>query len=101
MKVAAEDLPIFEAFFLEASENIKTVEQNLLNFEKTGDLESLKQAFRGIHTIKGVAASLGIVPLEQLSHKLEDILDFNSTIIKIVIKFFIISPSILDKKNIL
>lgn len=75
MKVAAEDLPIFEAFFLEASENIKTVEQNLLNFEKTGDLESLKQAFRGIHTIKGVAASLGIVPLEQLSHKLEDILE--------------------------
>ncbi|HET9955046.1 MAG TPA: Hpt domain-containing protein, partial [Polyangiaceae bacterium] len=75
-KIAEDDLVLLPEFVLEAREQLGSAEQQMLFLEKVpGDSNALNTAFRGLHTVKGVAACLGITPIAELSHELETLLD--------------------------
>jgi len=64
-------------FVLEATEQLDAAEQALLHVldENTEHLESLKDAFRAIHSFKGNCGFMGLVQMEHLSHVMETLLD--------------------------
>ena len=69
-----------EEFFSEAQEIIETLSRNLLSLDasiKSGatDPSLINEAFRAVHTLKGLAGLFGAVRLGALSHRLEDVLD--------------------------
>lgn len=69
-----------EEFFSEAQEIIETLSRNLLALDaanKSGsyDPSLINEAFRAVHTLKGLAGLFGAVRLGALSHRLEDLLD--------------------------
>jgi len=69
-----------EEFFSEAQEIIETLSRNLLSLDgasKQGvtDPSLINEAFRAVHTLKGLAGLFGAVRLGALSHRLEDLLD--------------------------
>jgi two-component system chemotaxis sensor kinase CheA len=69
-----------EEFFSEAQEIIETLSRNLLSLDsaiKAGisDPSLINEAFRAVHTLKGLAGLFGAVRLGALSHRLEDVLD--------------------------
>jgi two-component system chemotaxis sensor kinase CheA len=69
-----------EEFFTEAQEIIETLSRNLLALDavvKAGaeDPALINEAFRAVHTLKGLAGLFGATRLGMLSHRLEDVLD--------------------------
>jgi len=69
-----------EEFFSEAQEIIETLSRNLLALDsaiKAGisDPSLINEAFRAVHTLKGLAGLFGAARLGALSHRLEDVLD--------------------------
>src|SRR3954464_322346 len=69
-----------EEFFSEAQEIIETLSRNLLSLDsaiKAGisDPSLINEAFRAVHTLKGLAGLFGAARLGSLSHRLEDVLD--------------------------
>lgn len=63
-------------FYEEAEELLSKIEACLLQLEQaTADGELINEIFRSVHTIKGSGAFFEIKNLNQLSHKLEDLLD--------------------------
>jgi two-component system chemotaxis sensor kinase CheA len=69
-----------EEFFSEAQEIIETLSRNLLALDaaqKAGkeDPSLINEAFRAVHTLKGLAGLFGAVRLGAFSHRLEDLLD--------------------------
>src|SRR6188474_3741309 len=69
-----------EEFFSEAQEIIETLSRNLLSLDATikagiSDPSLINEAFRAVHTLKGLAGLFGAVRLGTLSHRLEDLLD--------------------------
>ena len=69
-----------EEFFSEAQEIIETLSRNLLSLDAsikagTTDPSLINEAFRAVHTLKGLAGLFGAVRLGALSHRLEDVLD--------------------------
>ncbi|HYP77072.1 MAG TPA: chemotaxis protein CheA [Polyangiaceae bacterium] len=69
-----------EEFFSEAQEIIETLSRNLLSLDSTikagiSDPSLINEAFRAVHTIKGLAGLFGAARLGALSHRLEDVLD--------------------------
>ncbi len=69
-----------EEFFSEAQEIVETFSRNLLSLDqsiKAGstDPSLINEAFRAVHTLKGLAGLFGAVRLGALSHRLEDVLD--------------------------
>ncbi len=69
-----------EEFFTEAQEIVETFSRNLLSLDATlkvgGDDPALvNEAFRAVHTLKGLAGLFGAAQLGLLSHRLEDLLD--------------------------
>jgi len=69
-----------EEFFSEAQEIIETLSRNLLSLDasiKSGasDPSLINEAFRAVHTLKGLSGLFGAVRLGALSHRLEDVLD--------------------------
>src|SRR5690606_5875481 len=69
-----------EEFFSEASDIIEAFSRNLLLLEGAGregepDPALVNEAFRAVHTLKGLAGLFGAVRLGTLSHRLEDLLD--------------------------
>lgn len=69
-----------EEFFSEAQELIETLSRSLLTLDDVhaagGDDPSVvNEAFRAVHTLKGLAGIFGIKPMSALSHRLEDALD--------------------------
>lgn len=48
--------------------------RQLLELEKTGGGRSFDDLARGLHTLKGSAATLGLMELSELAHKMEDAL---------------------------
>ncbi len=69
-----------EEFFSEAQEIIEQLSRSLLSLdaaEKGGksDPSLINEAFRAVHTLKGLAGLFGAARMGQLSHELEDILD--------------------------
>ena len=70
------DLAKYTALFLEEStEHLAEMSHALLVLEKEpGDGEALDLVFRMAHSIKGMAASLEMDSVTELSHKLEDLM---------------------------
>ena len=67
---------LLEEFIVEAGEHLEEAERNLLLLSQhPGDIDTLNELFRAVHTIKGSSEYLGMTRIAELSHKLESLLD--------------------------
>ncbi|HEY3237137.1 MAG TPA: chemotaxis protein CheA [Polyangiaceae bacterium] len=71
---------IKEEFFSEAQEIIEGLSKDLLAWDASirsggNDPELINQAFRAVHTLKGLAGLFGATKMGALSHRVEDVLD--------------------------
>lgn len=65
-----------EAFFEEAAEHVATVEDGLLRLDAgTLGVEGMHGVFRAVHSIKGLAATLGFGEVAAFTHEFESVLD--------------------------
>jgi two-component system chemotaxis sensor kinase CheA len=65
-----------DLFIEESQEHIMTMNQLLLQLEGSGfDKDIIRQLYGLVHTIKGTAGVLGIDPICNLAHTMEDLLD--------------------------
>jgi two-component system, chemotaxis family, sensor kinase CheA len=71
------DLSKYAALFLaESREHLKSCNSSLLEWERDpAAVEPVDRLFRAIHTIKGMAATMGYEPVAQLAHASENLLD--------------------------
>ncbi|MBI5970237.1 MAG: chemotaxis protein CheA [Deltaproteobacteria bacterium] len=71
------DTSKYKALYLqEAGEHVAGIEQGLLALEKNlADSATVDALFRHYHSIKGMSASMGYVPIQKLAHAQEDLLD--------------------------
>src|SRR5580765_5497083 len=61
--------PVLREFLVESSENLDQFERDLVGLEKRPDAhETLDNAFRAIHSIKGATGYLGLSKLGGLAH---------------------------------
>ncbi len=67
---------IFEGFVVETAEILEKLDLDLVELEeRPDDEELLNEIFRAFHTIKGTSGFLGLVKLQQVTHKGEDLLN--------------------------
>ncbi|MBI3594372.1 MAG: chemotaxis protein CheA [Nitrospirae bacterium] len=72
---------LLKDFMIEAEEIIETVDQSLFSMDAEKRSESgispntIHSLFRAIHTLKGTAGMVGLIPVSNLSHRMEDLLD--------------------------
>ena len=65
-----------ELFVTESAEYLKSIGKDLIVLEQNpADSEAINNIFRATHSMKGMAASLGLDKLANLSHHMEDVLD--------------------------
>jgi two-component system chemotaxis sensor kinase CheA len=71
-----DDDLLVQTFAAESEENLAAIEQSLVALERDpDDEEALRAIFRGAHTIKGNAATLGFRAVAEFAHLFEDVLD--------------------------
>jgi two-component system chemotaxis sensor kinase CheA len=67
---------ILPVFLAESEENLTELEEALLALEGSpGDAELLNTVFRAAHTLKGNGANLGLAPVAEFAHGMENVLD--------------------------
>src|SRR5689334_23843734 len=67
-----------DLFLTESREHLTAINQWLLQLERegaAGSAEPVSAIFRGVHTIKGMSATMGYSAVAELSHELETLLD--------------------------
>jgi len=65
-----------EAFIEEVKENLEAVNKIMLQIEESGyDDAAMNEAYRFLHTIKGTAGVVGVLPVQEVAHVMEDHLD--------------------------
>ncbi|HEX6434938.1 MAG TPA: chemotaxis protein CheA, partial [Gemmatimonadales bacterium] len=71
------DLSKYAALFVtESREHLKACNSSLLAWEsEPAAVEPVDRLFRAIHTIKGMAATMGYAAVAQLAHRIENLLD--------------------------
>src|SRR5580658_1329469 len=70
------DGELLKEYVIESREHLNNIEQGALVLEDhPGDADTLNSVFRSFHTFKGGAGFLGLVPISQLAHGLESLLD--------------------------
>ncbi|HEX2249397.1 MAG TPA: chemotaxis protein CheA [Gemmatimonadales bacterium] len=71
------DLSKYAALFVtESREHLKTCNSSLLAWEaEPSSLEPVDRLFRSMHTIKGMAATMGYEAVADLAHRIENLLD--------------------------
>jgi two-component system, chemotaxis family, sensor kinase CheA len=70
------DGDILHEFSNEAREHLDNIEQGILILEdQPGDAAILSSIFRAFHTFKGASGFLRLLPVNRLSHELENLLD--------------------------
>jgi len=75
-KITADDMEILVDFVSEASENLDTIEVNLIDLEQDpSNKDIINDIFRPFHTIKGVSGFLSLTKINSLAHATEDLLD--------------------------
>ena len=67
------------AYVLEAEEHLETATNQLLSIETAlrsggANLKGLREAFRSLHTIKGLSAMVGVEPVVSIAHRMETLL---------------------------
>jgi two-component system, chemotaxis family, sensor kinase CheA len=74
-----DNLQYAELFLTESREHIAAVNKALLELERDatgpGAAPAVASIFRGVHTIKGMGATMGYAIVAELSHELETVLD--------------------------
>ena len=71
-----EDPELLSDFIVESREHLATIEAQILTLERDpSNQEALHAAFRGFHTVKGLAGFLELWEVQKLSHEVEAILD--------------------------
>ena len=64
-----------ELFINESREHLQCISINLLTLEKEPEnTNALNETFRSVHTLKGMAATMGCPDMEELSHEMENVL---------------------------
>ncbi len=67
---------IFDSFLVETREILEQLDLDLVELENNPeDADLLNKIFRSFHTIKGTAGFLGLVKLQKVTHRGEDILN--------------------------
>ena len=70
-----EDIEMQELFKIESEEHLQLINEGLLHLEKfPEDEKALETVFREAHSLKGSSRMLGLVDIEMLAHRFEDIL---------------------------
>ena len=70
-----EDKELRDLFKVEAGEHLQRLNDGLLRLEKNPkESATLEEVFREAHSLKGAARVVGVVDVENISHKLEDML---------------------------
>ncbi len=66
---------MLEAYLFETNTLLESLDELLLNAEKTGDFTSdeVNEIFRAMHTIKGSSAMMEFNPLMEVAHHVEDL----------------------------
>jgi two-component system, chemotaxis family, sensor kinase CheA len=69
-----------EEFYSEAQEIVETLARNLLKLDElskhdSSDPSLINEAFRAVHTLKGLAGLFGSARVGTVAHRLEDVLD--------------------------
>ncbi|HEY8181716.1 MAG TPA: chemotaxis protein CheA [Thermoanaerobaculia bacterium] len=67
-----------DEFTGEAEELLESLSRDLADFEAQGSSvrpELINKIFRDVHSLKGLAGMLGLTPIAELAHALEDMLD--------------------------
>lgn len=65
-----------EVFLSESAEYLQSITDGLLALEKDPhDLEPVETVFRGAHSLKGMAAAMGYSRTQELTHKMESLMD--------------------------
>jgi two-component system chemotaxis sensor kinase CheA len=60
----------------EAEEQLQKLDDGLLHLENDpDDAEIVKEVFRAAHTLKGSSATVGLTPIAELTHAMENLLD--------------------------
>ena len=76
LAVVQSDAELANLFIAEALDHLGTIEVKLLELdERPEDTNLLNDIFRPFHTVKGNASALGIVSVERVAHKVENLLD--------------------------
>lgn len=72
------DMTRYKKIFMEESrEHLSKLNQLALELEKDpGNMEVVNTIFREAHSVKGMASSMGYDPISELTHKIEDLMDF-------------------------
>ncbi|HEY9886021.1 MAG TPA: chemotaxis protein CheA [Vampirovibrionales bacterium] len=64
-------------FFEEVETHLESLNEKVENLRSTPENESLiQEVFRHVHTIKGMAATVGFESVSRLCHKMEELFDF-------------------------
>ena len=72
----AQDAELVGDFITESREHLSSIENHLLTLEKNPEeKESVHAVFRGFHTIKGLAGFLEFMPIRDVAHDVETLLD--------------------------
>jgi two-component system, chemotaxis family, sensor kinase CheA len=72
----ARDGELLKEYVIESREHLNNIEQGALLLEEhPNDADTLHSVFRSFHTFKGGAGFLNLVPINQLAHGLESLLD--------------------------
>ncbi|MEI7951155.1 MAG: chemotaxis protein CheA [Synechococcaceae cyanobacterium ELA182] len=91
---AGDDLELLNEFCNEGRDLLAQIEQSLLILEENPEhRDTLNQVFRAFHTFKGGAGFLGLIPIKDLAHILESLLDaarkgelaITSTVIELIL----------------
>ncbi|MCD6470617.1 chemotaxis protein CheA [Candidatus Bathyarchaeota archaeon] len=65
-----------EIFIQETRKCIESMTKNLLEFERDPkNIEALNEIFRSAHTLKGSSGMMELTDIQELTHKMEDVLD--------------------------
>ncbi|MEO5587937.1 MAG: chemotaxis protein CheA [Gemmatimonadaceae bacterium] len=64
-----------ELFRAEARERLVEMNTSLLALERGEGADRVAALFRAVHTVKGMSAAMGYIPIRDLSHALETLLD--------------------------
>src|SRR5580704_3037981 len=87
----AQDLELIGDFVNEAGEHLATIESQILVLERDPTAaDPLNAAFRGFHTIKGLAGFLDLSDIREVSHEVETLLDRARN------QELLLTPSIID-----
>lgn len=71
-----ENEKYLQLFIEESEEYIQLMNNCILKLENNpDDMEAMNQFYRGAHSIKGMAATMGFSTLKDIAHELESVFD--------------------------